>query len=248
MGFPGRRAKYILPFFIIMLPLIYTQCGGSFVANPNASSNSQSLSSTSCALISNNLADLKTVQDAVALINALPKPLSIDCFLANLKLPLKVFAVNNSFSAQPSVGADSPRIFIISNNLILSVVPAGEGKNMVEFSQITRAGYSIKAEIHFPVSAGLPGDTPYAQILNGSYGTTCMSCHRNETRATTISVGEAYESEIIMPSPFQRVSQTYLLNQAKECNSRIDDFRCRLLKTIFIRGQAVDVDFPQGAN
>ncbi len=43
MGLPGMPTKDILPFFIIMLPLIYTQCEGSFVANANASSNSQIL-------------------------------------------------------------------------------------------------------------------------------------------------------------------------------------------------------------
>ena len=238
------RTELIFSLLIVLLPLTYTHCGGSFVANSSSSGSFQSLNSTSCPIISNNLSDLKSVEDAVALINALPKPLSIDCFIANLKIPLKVFAVNNTFSAQPSVSMDSPRIFIISNNLILSVVPAGEGKNLVEFSQIVSSGVSIKAEIEFPISATLPGEAPYSRILSGSFGTTCTSCHKNESRATMVSAGEAYQSNIIAPDLFQRVSQGYLLNQAKVCNNRIDDFRCRLLKTIFIRGAAVDVDFP----
>jgi len=127
----NRGKSFLLLLFIAALPLAYNQCSGGLAPNKISGSNSQqSLAISDCPSVADSaLSDLKTIDDAVRLANALPKPLTVDCFVANIKKPLKVFAVDNPFSAQPSFGVNSPRIFIISNNLTISVVPDGAGKD-----------------------------------------------------------------------------------------------------------------------
>ena len=54
----------------------------------------------------------QTIAEVVTLLNALPKPLNLPCFVASLARPLSLHAVNSPFSAQPAQGRRSPRIFI----------------------------------------------------------------------------------------------------------------------------------------
>lgn len=244
-----RGKSFLLILLIAALPLAYNQCSGGLAPNKNSGSNSQqSLTQSGCPLVADSaLTDLKTIDDAVRLANALPKPLTVDCFVANIKKPLKVFAVDNPFSAQPSFGVNSPRIFIISNNLTISVVPDGAGKDFIEFSLITGQMVSVKGEFAFPITGQLESDLPYTRILEKPFGTACRVCHQNENRNTSITTGEAYNSNILTPDPFKRISQSYLRSQASVC-AQPDDFRCRLLKTIYIDGSASDTLFPTQPN
>ncbi len=191
-----------------------------------------------------SLREPQNIDQASRLIAALPKPLTVDCFVEALKPPLKIFAVDNAFSAQPSAGMDSPRIFIINRNLILSIVPAGPGRDMLELSQIVSTTHSVKGEIEFPVKNTYTLDAPYMRIYNGSSGTGCALCHGNERLYPSAISAFAYESEIVKPSPFRRVTQTYLKNQSLNCDSFVDPVRCDILRAVFITGQAQDVPWP----
>ncbi len=123
------------------------------------------------------------------------------------------------------------------NQLLISVGPDGPGKSLLEFSQITDPTRSIKGEIEFPVQRELAVSEPYSRILKsfaGNRETTCSGCHFSEVRTRQITTGEAYESSIFFLNAFQRVPQSDLKN---------DTYRCKMLRTIFIEGMAVDVPF-----
>src|SRR4051794_26926429 len=59
----------------------------------------------------------QTIADVVELLNAMPKPVSLPCFLSTLARPLEVHATLSVTSAQPAVGKRSPRIFIFLDGL-----------------------------------------------------------------------------------------------------------------------------------
>src|SRR5688572_16123159 len=69
----------------------------------------------------------RSVDQTVELVNALPKPLSLACFVEALGRPLQLHATRSEISAQPAVGLRSPRIFLYFEPLIMTVVPAGAG-------------------------------------------------------------------------------------------------------------------------
>lgn len=185
-----------------------------------------------------------TIDEATDLINQLPKPLTVSCFLASLKKPLQVYAVDNVFSAQPSAGPEDPRIFLFSGNLVISVVPKGPSSEVIEFSQLTSDGKSVKGEIAFPVTAQLPGDAPYSKIKDGSVGTACRICHGAESRDLSITRGEAFKSGIIEPDSYNRIGSTTLNRVALNCNSSENLERCRILNSIFVNGKGQDAEFP----
>jgi hypothetical protein len=117
---------------------------------------------------------LQSINDAIALINALPKPLTLDCFLYNIDAPLSVYNVNNTASAQPAINAQNPRIFIIKTPLLLSVVPAGPAAALLEMSELISSTQSVKATRTKPWLADHLPETPtratssHPQLLNAS--------------------------------------------------------------------------------
>ena len=54
----------------------------------------------------------QSIAETVTLINALPKPLTLPCFLESLARPLEMSATFSVVSAQPAVGHRSPRVFL----------------------------------------------------------------------------------------------------------------------------------------
>jgi len=64
----------------------------------------------------------RTVDEAITLINALPKPLTLPCFLQALARPLAMTATDSVFSLQPADGLRSPRIFLFTPGMVMSVV------------------------------------------------------------------------------------------------------------------------------
>src|SRR6187551_2246457 len=77
----------------------------------------------------------QTIEDVTALINALAAEhdgkVELPCFVASLDRPLGATASAGYFSAQPAHGARSPRVFLWSGALVLSVVPEGIGKDLL---------------------------------------------------------------------------------------------------------------------
>lgn len=231
--------KYIIILFLFSI-LFYTNCDTYFT---DVESNS-GLKSTCKINVPDNLRKPQTIDQVVTLIGALPKPLEVYCFVEALKPPLKIYAVNNFESAQPSAGQDSPRIFILSDNLILSVVPAGPGRNFLEMAQKVSTTSSIKGEIEFPILAGISAEEPYSHILDGPTRTACVFCHGNEKPYPSITTGPAFESGILVPDFNKRVRQSYLKYQTSNCEPILDDYRCKMLNAVFEFGQAQDGIWP----
>lgn len=245
------RLIYLILVFL-SLNIFFSNCSGNSASEESSSniSNSDNQFKSCIAAKDSQLASPQTIDQLVQLINVLPKPVNLSCLITALKKPLNVFAVNNTFSAQPAVGINNPRIFIMNGNFIMSVVPAGIGMTLLEVSQIISQSASTKGEIQFPVADILPTDAPYTKILESkgetTGGTSCRTCHQGEIRNLNINTGTAYNNELIKPDPFKRVTQPYMKTQAQNCNSQLNAHRCDLLKAIYIDGQAQDADFPDG--
>lgn len=185
----------------------------------------------------------KNIEEAVALINSLPKPVTVDCFLESLDRPLKVSLTNSEASAQPAAGTRSPRVFIFIDQLLISVVPAGLGSKMVEFSLLTAADKSIKGELPFPVQQELELKAPYEHIRYGS-GTICASCHGVEQQAPQITFTQAFISKAVQPSWTSRVGLTDFRKEYTYCDFKKEPERCKIIRSIFGFGEVKNQDFP----
>ncbi|MBS1962196.1 MAG: hypothetical protein JST04_08270 [Bdellovibrionales bacterium] len=173
-----------------------------------------------------------TIEEVVALVNALPKPTSLGCFLDALEKPLKITATSNQLNGQPAAGARSPRMFIINLGLILSVVPDGVGADRLEMSESAPYAQSTKAEIKFPVLTAISNSFPYASVLYGA-GTTCKSCHANETALPNDAThSNAYASDKKYPDPTYAVSIASILVSEQNCNPSLEPTRCRILSAV----------------
>ncbi len=226
---------------IIPTALTFNNCSQGFIQEGSESG----LSSSSCAPAPSGLRNPQTIDQTVALINSLPKPLTLDCFLQSLGRPLNVFALHSTFSAQASESELSPRIFILKPGLSLSVVPTGAAKAFLELGQFLSSTESVKGEIEFPVNSQLIPAAPYDHILkaNGG-GTNCSTCHIFERQAFGDFGGPAFASAIMAPDPFKRITSQTLYEYARFCNETQDAYRCAILKSIFLYGQGRDGNFP----
>lgn len=197
---------------------------------------------TDCTAVAESLKNPQTIEETVNLINALPKPVQLDCFLNALQAPLKVFAVNSTSSAQPAQGASSPRIFILKDKLSLSVVPAGAGKTLLELGEVL-SGQSFKGEIRFPVENTMTVNDITQYLSGGASTSSCAGCHLNETKQIYKTPNQLFISNIFRPDEAKRVGQTFMKIQAETCDSVTNKFRCDILKAIYINGQATDSAF-----
>jgi cytochrome c553 len=199
----------------------------------------------SYASLGDELRSPKTIAEAVNLINALPKPLELSCFLRSLKRPLFLNLTDSAISIQPANGRNSPRVFIFSEDLIMSVVTEGNGENTLEFGQLSTGNNSIKGELNFPILADITQDTPYATMWPaGSQLSRCVSCHGPDT---VDDATNGYESIAIRPSNNRKVELYEFDEQRYLCQMNDDnDGRCRIIRAIMAYGEVRDIDFPQG--
>jgi hypothetical protein len=185
-----------------------------------------------------------TIDEAVALINALPKPLSLSCFLESLARPLQIHATNSLFSAQPAVGLRSPRIFLFQDPNVMSIVPAGEGAALLEFGEQRPEYRSLKGEIVFPVSAQLPPNAPFDKLLFNSQFTTCGGCHAGELQESEISGVRSFVSLALRPRPRDQVPTLALIRELETCDRALEAERCAILDGLLGWGQVTDREFP----
>ena len=112
-----------------------------------------------------------SIQDVVTLINALPKPLTLSCYLKVLQRPLAVNATLSKQGIQKASGPENPRIFIASGALISAILPHGDNSNLLALSELIDATMSVKGEIRFPVQKSLTADghtnRPYVRTATG---------------------------------------------------------------------------------
>lgn len=231
-------------FFAVLITVLnisFTNCAGK-------SSEEGESSLASSGVCGENLSDAirtpTSIDQVVTLINSLPKPLTIDCFIKSLKRPLKVYSVNSNSSVQPAYDSTNPRIFIIIKNLAIAVVPKGSGRLLVEMSEKVSGNSSTKGELIFPIETNISVDAPYSRVMEGGFGTSCRVCHSNEGRYVNSVSKLAYQSNVITPLDSVRVDTPTMKAQAMFCNSKTDPYRCQMLRAIFIDGQAQDTLFP----
>ena len=228
--------------------LFLNACTGSeFTTTSNSTSSSVgsgTLSSKkSCKAPLTVSASPKTIEEAVSLINALPKPVTVACFIASLDRPLSATLTDNPFSGQPAVGYRSPRIFIIIGALTISVVPEGLGRDLVEFSYMVSETMSVKAELEFPVANILSPSAPYDRVRYNK-GTSCGVCHGAEFRYSQVGFAEAFYSKAFQPQKFSIVGIDTLQDESAKCNAAIEPERCAIISAFLSNGVIRDYEFP----
>jgi len=198
---------------------------------------------------------LTDIESTVDWINAMPKPVKVDCFIKSLPRPILINATRNGISAQPAVGARSPRIFIniYNTDLLLSTVPdqdrdpdltAEEEEHPLELSFLTSDTRSIKAEIMFPVLEDINYGTSYDHIRLDGGGSACRACHAEETSAGFFDDVEYFESQALKPYPEASVSLSALRTENDTCVAETEPFRCSIFSSILDYGSVFWYNFP----
>jgi len=186
----------------------------------------------------------RTIDESVTLINALPKPLSLPCFLESLARPLEISATYSLFSAQPAQGARSPRIFLFQDPVVLSIVPDGDGAPLLEFGEQRPEFRSLKAEIVFPVAAQLDRSAPFDHLLFSPQLTTCGGCHPGELQESEISGVRTFVSLALRPRPQELIAAASLSHELEICDRAREPQRCAMLAALMGWGPVTDRTFP----
>lgn len=186
----------------------------------------------------------KTVLDVVSLVNGLPMPVTLPCFLHSLDRPLMLLATSSVVSAQPSQGQDNPRLFIISDHISLSVVTSGNHRDLLEIGEITAPNRSIKGEILFPVAEPLDANAAFQRIAQTAERTVCYGCHYPEEPAANYPGMGAFVSTAYRPIPRLEINFDYVEYQFTVCDDAADPERCAMLGALFDQGQVSRGEFP----
>lgn len=185
----------------------------------------------------------QSIAEAIMLLNALPPPVDVACFVESLARPVSVFATASPFSAQPSADADNPRIFIRNGPLTMAVVPIGMGKRLLEFSELVGERRSIKGEVELPATLPLAPSAAYDRVRIGE-ATTCGVCHNDE--AAALEGATAFASETLRPLPEFDVPPQQLALAATACADTPPGGRCDLLRALFDHGEVRPTELPAG--
>lgn len=186
----------------------------------------------------------QTIADVITLVDALPSPVTLPCFVQALARPLPIHATVSTISAQPSVGARSPRIFMFWEGLRASIVLAGAGAPLLELGEIRPESRSLKAEILFPVTTPLDPATPYERILFTPDVTRCGFCHPAEEADPDVTFATAFTSVALRPLDSYAVSIASLANELAICDPSAEPDRCALLQALFDQATPVEQAFP----
>ncbi|RYZ03980.1 MAG: hypothetical protein EOO73_25315 [Myxococcales bacterium] len=186
----------------------------------------------------------QTIEQAVALLNALPKPTSVACFVESLDRPLTIHSSDSSFSAQPALSKKSPRVFIKTGELWSTIVMDGDGSKLIEFGYLLPGTLrSIKGELELPLEAPVAPSAPYDRVRFGE-GTACGLCHSEERLEPVSGAGNAFSSIAFRPRTDTFVSVEALRQEAQTCNWQAEPHRCEMLAAVFGGGPVVEGAFP----
>jgi hypothetical protein len=180
------------------------------------------------------------ISEAIILLNTLPKPTSLACFLEALERPLTVYMTKSPNSLQPAPGARSPRTFILRGDFEMSIVFEGEASNTLEFGFRPTPSRSIKTEIVFPVARDVSEDTIFSRIQVTPRTTICGACHVGEEHRDFPGFPSGvFESDVFPPYDFEEVSVDSLRPEAESCDEAAEPYRCELLAALFDHGELV---------
>ena len=179
----------------------------------------------------------RSIQEVMILMNTLPRPTTLDCFLQSLDRPIDVVATNSTASLQPAIdGADNPRMFIVRGPLEMSIVPTGTASAVLLLGFRTTPSRSIKTEILFPLQADITDSNLFERVLRGS-STKCGDCHADESQTSEPDFfGTVFESDVIEPLPFQDVAVDTLRMESQSCDPQVQPERCAMLSALFDYG------------
>lgn len=247
-----RRVPLSRPHRLLTMALLLPACSAVPPSEAGASAGAAGAPSVAvCRPPAGVSGSPRTIEDAVTLLNALPKPTSVACFLESLDRPIQAFATSNIISAQPAFSLASPRIFLRREQLVLSVVPEGEGSHLIEFSYlIDDQSRSIKAELSLPLNEPVSRAAPYDRVIATEQTgqprpeTVCRVCHAAEQRVENIDFAVAYSSVALRPSPRSQVSLETLAQEQRWCDPVAQPERCAILTGLFAHGPVVPAEFP----
>ena len=192
----------------------------------------------------------RSIEQVVDLINSLPKPVTVACFVESLDAPLKVYASKSVASLQLSTGPEDPRWFIFSLPLIMSVTSDGPGADLLEMGVLQPGNRrTLLGELHMPITEKIERALPYDRISK-ELGTTCgFFCHQNEVRDPSIHFTEAFVSKSIRAAADSEVTLDSLRAVLSRCKSPSgrpagSSARCELLQALLVTGRAQREDFP----
>lgn len=187
----------------------------------------------------------QTIEEAVALLNALPKPTSVACFVESLDRPLAANATSSMFSAQPATSYESPRVFLKVDRTWLSVVIDGAATDLLEFGYLLDDGlHSLKGELKLPTTEALALTKPFDRVRYADGYTLCGACHRDETLEGVEGDTSIYSSLAFRPRPETRVPLDFLRNEAQTCDWDRQPHRCEMLSALFDGGTVNEGEFP----
>jgi hypothetical protein len=183
-----------------------------------------------------------TISEAIILLNTLPRPTTLACFLEALDRPLTMYMTSSQSSLQPAIGgARSPRTFVLRDNFEMSIVFEGIANNTLEFGyRPVEQSRSIKAEVAFPVTKDVSETSLFDRVQVTARTTKCGACH----------VGEAHEdfpgfplgvfvSDAIGPLDYEEVTLASMMAENASCDAAAEPYRCELLAALFDHGDVV---------
>jgi hypothetical protein len=190
-----------------------------------------------------------TIEEAVALANSLPFPVTAECFVEALDRPLHLEATMSRSSAQPAAGERSPRLFLWSTDtFVVTVALDGPGRDLIEFGQFVTPRRSVKGELEFPLSAPISITAPLEQVRNTEHPriTRCFVCHDREEDEPSVPGGRS--SLALRPHPSTLVDIASLHHELERCDESTEPARCRWLHAILDHGpiehRPFDPDLP----
>lgn len=187
-----------------------------------------------------------TIDEAVALLNSLPEPVTVGCFVEALDRPLHIELSKSGASAQPARGERSPRVFIFSGDkLVITIVLDGMGRDLIEFGETVAPRRTVKGELEFPLDASVAADDPYTRIRNPDHGniTTCFVCHDGERDEPGYPGGRS--SMTLRPRPASLVAVGTLEEAYRTCDPQSEPTRCDLLQALVPWGPLVHRSFDE---
>lgn len=196
-----------------------------------------------CVTPSDQTGNPQTIKEVLDLINALPRPVTVECFIDSLDRPLKLIGSTSIFSAQPAHSDEAPRIFAANEGLIISWVPDGEGSKLLEFAEERPFARSVKAEVYMPVEGEFSYDDAFDHLLRSDgQSSTCGICHGQEVRAEDIDYAVAFESLALRPREMDMVTVQRMRILHEACDVEETPERCAIYEAMF-RGSVEDANF-----
>jgi hypothetical protein len=183
-----------------------------------------------------------TISEAIILLNTLPRPTTLACFLEALDRPLTLYMTSSRSSLQPAVGgARSPRTFVLRDNFEMSIVFEGIANNTLEFGfRPVEQSRSIKAEVAFPVTKDVSETSLFDRVQVTERTTKCGACHIAEDHEDFpgFPLG-VFVSDAIGPLDFEEVTLASMMAENASCDPAAEPYRCELLSALFDHGDVV---------